>query len=126
RTRASRSRSARSRSSTSSPSSRCCSSPTGAAWSWSDPMTDDTPRDPTGSRDETEARARLLLDLEALAPAAGEPPRAADVLTRPSLLRRLARRLAAHVPAGTDRLLVPSLVEAPLGAAVALATGVPF
>lgn len=80
----------------------------------------------TGARDDIEAQSQLLADLQALAPSAGVPPAAADFLTRPSVLRRVARRLASHVPAGTDRLLVPALPDAPLGAAVSLASGVPF
>lgn len=89
-------------------------------------MSDTTFRSFIDSRDDAEARSQLLVDLDALAPAPGRAPAAADVFTRPSLLRRLARRLAVHVPAGTDRLLVPSLADAPLGAALALATGLPF
>lgn len=80
----------------------------------------------TGARDEHEARFQLLVDLRALATTADAPPSLADVVTRPSVLRRLARRLALHVPAGTDRLLVHSMEELPVGAAVGLATGLPY
>ncbi|MFI6481424.1 hypothetical protein ACIBH1_26075 [Nonomuraea sp. NPDC050663] len=47
------------------------------------------------------------------------------MLTRPSILRRMASSLAAHVPPGTDRL-VCSPGSLPLAAALALETGVPF
>ncbi|GAA4057364.1 hypothetical protein [Nonomuraea soli] len=47
------------------------------------------------------------------------------MLTRPSILRRMASLLAAHVPPGTDRL-VCSPGSLPLAAALALETGVPF
>jgi orotate phosphoribosyltransferase len=46
--------------------------------------------------------------------------------SRPSILRRLARFLAAEVPAGTDRLAAPTLGAVAFGTAVSLETGLPL
>ncbi|MCU1615056.1 MAG: orotate phosphoribosyltransferase [Frankiales bacterium] len=46
--------------------------------------------------------------------------------SRPSILRRLARFLAADVPAGTDRLAAPTLGAVAFGTAVSLETGLPL
>jgi hypothetical protein len=47
------------------------------------------------------------------------------VLTRPTLLRRIAALVAVHVPATADRL-VAATTDAPLAAAVGLHTGLSF
>lgn len=47
------------------------------------------------------------------------------ILTRPTLLRRIAAMLARYVPATADRLIAETC-DAPLAAAVALHTGLPF
>lgn len=46
--------------------------------------------------------------------------------TRPELLREIARRLAAMLPAGTQRLAGVELGAVPLVTAVALESGLPF
>src|SRR3954464_3463847 len=46
--------------------------------------------------------------------------------SRPSILRRLARFLAAEVPAGTDRLAAPTLGAVAFGPARSLETGLPL
>src|SRR6516225_8154319 len=46
--------------------------------------------------------------------------------TRPDLLRRVGRGLAALVPAGTQRLAAPELGAVLLGGAVSLETGLPL
>jgi orotate phosphoribosyltransferase len=46
--------------------------------------------------------------------------------TRPELLRRVARHLAALIPAGTQRLCGPELGGVALATAVSLETGLPF
>ena len=69
-------------------------------------------------------RDGLRDDLRALAPPEGVPDYW-DVVTRPSLLRRVAMLLAEHVHADIDRI-VASPQDAALATAVALHTGVPF
>src|SRR3954465_9283713 len=46
--------------------------------------------------------------------------------TRPELLRRIARALAALVPAGVDRLAGTVLGAVPLATALSLETGLPM
>jgi orotate phosphoribosyltransferase len=48
------------------------------------------------------------------------------IASRPAILRRLARFLAAQVPAGTDRLAAPTLGAVAFGTAVSLETGLPL
>jgi orotate phosphoribosyltransferase len=48
------------------------------------------------------------------------------IASRPSVLRRLARFLAARVPPGTDRLAAPTLGAVAFGTAVSLETGLPL
>ena len=48
------------------------------------------------------------------------------IASRPALLRRLARFLAAEVPPETDRLAAPTLGAVAFGTAVSLETGLPL
>jgi orotate phosphoribosyltransferase len=48
------------------------------------------------------------------------------IASRPSILRRLARFLAAEIPQGTDRLAAPTLGAVAFGTAVSLETGLPL
>jgi orotate phosphoribosyltransferase len=48
------------------------------------------------------------------------------IASRPSILRRLARFLAAEVAPGTDRLAAPTLGAVAFGTAVSLETGLPL
>lgn len=47
-------------------------------------------------------------------------------LSRPTILRRLARFLAHRIEAGTDRLIAGESAAVPLATALSLETGVPF
>ena len=76
-------------------------------------------------RDDTTLRAELRRDIAAVALDARGRLDLDAILTRPTLLRRVAALLAAGVPATTDRL-VASAPDAPLAAAVALHCGVAF
>lgn len=48
------------------------------------------------------------------------------IVARPTILRRLARFLAARVPTGTDRIAAPTLGAVAIGTAVSLETGLPL
>ena len=48
------------------------------------------------------------------------------IVARPTILRRLARFLAARIPAGTDRVAAPTLGAVAIGTAVSLETGLPL
>lgn len=48
------------------------------------------------------------------------------IVARPTILRRLARFLAARVPAGTDRVAAPTLGAVAIGTAVSLESGLPL
>jgi orotate phosphoribosyltransferase len=48
------------------------------------------------------------------------------IVSRPSILRRLSRFLAARVPASTDRVAAPTLGALAIGTAVSLETGLPL
>lgn len=48
------------------------------------------------------------------------------IVSRPTILRRLARFLAARIPAGTDRIAAPTLGAVAIGTAVSLESGLPL
>lgn len=48
------------------------------------------------------------------------------IVARPTILRRLARFLAARLPAGTDRVAAPTLGAVAIGTAVSLESGLPL
>ncbi|WP_158603907.1 orotate phosphoribosyltransferase [Cryobacterium tepidiphilum] len=48
------------------------------------------------------------------------------MVARPTILRRIARFLAARIPAGTDRVAAPTLGAVAIGTAVSLESGLPL
>ena len=48
------------------------------------------------------------------------------IVSRPTILRRVARFLAARVPAGTERVAAPTLGAVAIGTAVSLESGLPL
>lgn len=48
------------------------------------------------------------------------------IVAKPMILRRLARFLAARIPAGTDRVAAPTLGAVAIGTAVSLESGLPL
>lgn len=48
------------------------------------------------------------------------------IVAKPTILRRLARFLAARIPAGTDRVAAPTLGAVAIGTAVSLESGLPL
>jgi orotate phosphoribosyltransferase len=86
-----------------------------------------TSNDPQPLQTLDERLAELRADIVAAAWRTGDQLVDADLfLTKPTILRRLAAILADRVPPDTDRLVSREPNAAVLGAALALATGLPL
>lgn len=80
---------------------------------------------PAVVQDRDARRDDLAADLRALTDRSGNVD-AFMVLSRPSVLRRLARLIAEHLPVGIDRLVGSRGQDDALACAVSLHTGIPF
>ncbi|WP_148040191.1 hypothetical protein [Cryobacterium tepidiphilum] len=80
---------------------------------------------PAVAQDRASHRDDLAADLRALADRRGDVD-AFMILSRPSILRRLARMIAETLPVGIDRLVGSHGQDDALVSAVALHTGIPF
>ncbi|MGO1835563.1 MAG: hypothetical protein ACTH0C_12950 [Actinomycetaceae bacterium] len=76
-------------------------------------------------RDDQAVRERLAADLAALDRGDGAGPSSGDVVTRPSVLRRIARVLAEIVEPGVDRI-VAGADDLAVATACSIHTGLPF
>ncbi|PJJ63595.1 hypothetical protein [Compostimonas suwonensis] len=93
----------------------------------SDPAAHGTHPRGSGEADRARKLRELADDLSASRGAAADPESiAADWLTRPGVLRRLAGLLATGISPETDRVVAIGAGAAVLGCAVSLASGLPF
>lgn len=76
-------------------------------------------------QDDQTTRTQLQADVEAVTAGASSENDSYALVTRPSILRRLAAKAAVHVPPQTDRILTASGADAQFGTALALHCGVP-